>query len=188
MYDVKITILEDKDNPPIYFLLCENNIMVSQFKAFITKSTKIRFNKTNALYKIENDKFKKCEQSDRINTRDSKFMIKNPSDIVIPTIPTDSMCRPSIIYLIRTREYIDKNEHIYKIGRTTQQANKRLASYSKGSELHFAISVLCNVVSLETSLKQIFIENFDQCLNIGTEYFKGDPRKMIKIIYDESSK
>jgi len=37
------------------------------------------------------------------------------------------------VYLLREREFIDLDEPIYKLGKTIQQPNTRLAGYPKGS-------------------------------------------------------
>jgi len=44
------------------------------------------------------------------------------------------------IYLIRTREFVNSNKEIYKIGKTSQELNKRISSYGKGCELLFTLN------------------------------------------------
>jgi hypothetical protein len=94
----------------------------------------------------------------------------------------------SYIYLIREREFINKNEQVYKVGRTTQERGliiKRFKAYKKGSEIIFLKSVEnTQVNTIENVVKKIFNEKFKKH-NDGTEYFIGSPDEMCKIIFNE---
>lgn len=96
--------------------------------------------------------------------------------------------RISYIYLIREREFINKNEQVYKVGRTTQERGltiKRFTAYKKGSEIIFLKSVCTTQVnSIENVIKKLFNEKFKKH-NDGTEYFIGYPNEMCKIIFNE---
>jgi len=96
--------------------------------------------------------------------------------------------RISYIYLIREREFINKNEQVYKIGRTTQEKGltiERFKAYKKGSEIIFLKSVEnTHVNTIENIIKKIFNEKFKKH-NDGTEYFIGSPDEMCKIIFNE---
>lgn len=90
------------------------------------------------------------------------------------------------IYLLREREFLNKCEHVYKVGRTEQeepsQYLQRLRSYKKGSQL-VSISP-CNTSYLkkvEDKIIKIFNKKFIKH-NDGREYFIGNPDKMYKII------
>lgn len=92
------------------------------------------------------------------------------------------------IYLIREREFIRLNEPVFKIGRGAQNADrvvKRVATgYKKGSEIW--LTIRCPITlykNVETSLKSMFCERF-QKHGDGSEYFSGDPTRMIQIITD----
>jgi hypothetical protein len=93
----------------------------------------------------------------------------------------------SYIYLLRTREFLTLDKEIYKVGRTTQQANntiRRLTQYTKGSEIVMVLDVPKekNVVAVETDIKRKFSEIFIKH-DDGTEWFQGDVREMKKIIW-----
>ena len=96
--------------------------------------------------------------------------------------------RISYIYLIREREFINKNEQVYKVGRTTQKRGltiERFRAYKKGSEIIFLKSVEnTRVNTIENVIKKIFNEKFKKH-NDGTEYFIGSPDEMCKIIFKE---
>lgn len=100
---------------------------------------------------------------------------------------TDPETKVSYIYLIREREFLKRGEPIYKVGRTTQQPDSRIArfdAYKKGSEL--ILLVQCRndkVVAIETEIKHMFKIVFKSNSD-GTEYFDGEPDKMSDIIYE----
>ena len=91
------------------------------------------------------------------------------------------------IYLIREREFINTNEEVYKVGATVQKGTTlqltRLKNYKKGSQLLCACR--CDpiiVFEIESKIKKIFKEKFVKHGD-GTEYFIGEPLKMLEIIY-----
>ena len=89
----------------------------------------------------------------------------------------------SYIYLLREREFFRLNGNIYKIGKTEQEPNNRLAGYPKGSEVVLFMNVRdCHAI--EGKIIYIFKNIFKQRTDIGTEYFEGDRDYMIKIICD----
>jgi len=90
------------------------------------------------------------------------------------------------IYLIREREFLLRNEHVYKHGKTClSEANlalPRLNKYKKGSELLFIRQVPCHTVHIiESNITQRFKTVFEKH-NDGYEYFIGDPFVMINEI------
>lgn len=86
------------------------------------------------------------------------------------------------IYLLQEREFVNSNENIYKIGRTIKENFTRFNQYPKGSKLLFQI--ICNdCIKIEKLILNKFKQQFSQCKNIGNEYFKGDYKNMIDIIY-----
>ena len=86
------------------------------------------------------------------------------------------------IYLIQEREFIKTNENIYKIGKSTQENNTRIKQYPKGSKLLF--QMICeNCHNIEKILIKKFKDNFKLRKDIGNEYFEGDIKNMIDIIF-----
>ena len=86
------------------------------------------------------------------------------------------------IYLLQEREFIKTKENIYKIGKTTQQNNNRFKQYPKGSILLFQI-ICSNCHKIEKNLIYIFKQQFKQYNDIGREYFEGDYKLMMDLIY-----
>ena len=83
------------------------------------------------------------------------------------------------IYLIREREFLDKNEKVYKHGKTcisdATLILPRLKQYKKGSELLFVMQVPIDKINIiESSITQRFKKLFDKHSD-GLEYFIGDP-------------
>ena len=90
-------------------------------------------------------------------------------------------------YIIREREFIKTNENIYKIGKTTQELHKRMASYPKDSESILSLNVPdCHI--FERTIINLFRGVFIQRTDIGTEYFEGDVNQMIELAYNEYRK
>jgi len=85
------------------------------------------------------------------------------------------------IYLLRTREFIQLNQPVYKMGRTDQPLEKRMKGYPKGSQLLYS-DICCHTVNTETIILRYFKTQFIHRKDIGKEYFEGDPNKMIEII------
>lgn len=90
------------------------------------------------------------------------------------------------IYLIREREFLLRDEPVFKIGRGEQDADRVVKSvatgYKKGSEIW--LTIRCPILKykdVESSLKSTFRERFTQHVD-GSEYFSGDPTEMIKFI------
>jgi T5orf172 domain len=86
------------------------------------------------------------------------------------------------IYLLQEREFIKTKENVYKIGRTKQENHKRFQQYPKSSILLFQmICDDCN--NIEKRVIEQFKEKFNQRKDIGYEYFEGDYKVMINMIY-----
>jgi hypothetical protein len=82
------------------------------------------------------------------------------------------------IYLLQTREFVNSNQPIYKIGKTTKSNFIRFNQYPNGSVLLFQSSCYdCN--ELERKIINLFTMRYKICSLIGREYFEGDSRKMI---------
>jgi hypothetical protein len=97
------------------------------------------------------------------------------------------------IYLVELTQFrtekilrIAKNkthDSIYKIGRTRQENYNRLASYPKGSRLLLHLEV-SNYVMAERELKIIFKQKFEHSPEYGTEYFWGNGKEMMSVIWN----
>jgi hypothetical protein len=86
------------------------------------------------------------------------------------------------IYLLQEREFINTKENIYKVGRTKMDNLKRFNQYPKQSALLF--HMICNnCVYSEALVIKEFKDKFKQRTDIGNEYFEGDLKLMIEIIY-----
>jgi len=91
------------------------------------------------------------------------------------------------IYILQTREFINAEKNIYKIGKSGQENLKRFNSYPKGSKLIMQVICSdCNIV--EKNIIDLFKEKYTQKKDIGTEYFEGDINQMKDDIYDECKK
>ena len=89
----------------------------------------------------------------------------------------------SYIYLLREREFFRLNEDIYKIGKTEQEPNNRLAGYPKGTEVVLFMNTRdCH--TKEGAIIDIFKKIFIQRTDVGKEYFEGNRDYMVEIICD----
>ena len=91
----------------------------------------------------------------------------------------------SYIYLIQERENFEKDNNVFKYGRTTQEPNNkinRLQNYKKGSKILLVME--CEnekVKSIEKNIKVIFDSKFKRHSD-GYEHYIGDKDEMKKII------
>ena len=86
------------------------------------------------------------------------------------------------IYLLQEREFIKSKENIYKVGMTQKENHKRFNQYPKGSVLLF--QMICNnCKNIEKQIIKLFKEQFNHRKDIGSEYFEGEYKSMIKLIY-----
>lgn len=84
------------------------------------------------------------------------------------------------IYLLWPKEYLDKDEYTYKIGRTSQEKNKRFYGYINGTILIYQ-EFVNNNRNIEKMLINEFKIHFKQSSR-GNEYFNGNVMKMLEII------
>ena len=86
------------------------------------------------------------------------------------------------IYLLQEREFIRTKDNVYKVGMTRKENYERFKQYPKGSVLLF--QMICNnCKSIEKLVLKKFKETFKQRKDIGNEYFEGEYKGMIDIIY-----
>lgn len=85
-------------------------------------------------------------------------------------------------YFLREREFVLRNEDVYKIGITVQENPwNRLNQYKKGSEI-ILLWHLQNPKKLEDDVKKVFRYKFTQHMD-GIEYFEGDKDEMFQCIH-----
>jgi len=86
------------------------------------------------------------------------------------------------IYLLQEREFVNLNENVYKIGKTTQEGLRRLANYPKGSRL--ILHIHCNdCTKCELEIIDLFKKNFIS-RDESKEHFQGSIELMITLIVD----
>lgn len=85
------------------------------------------------------------------------------------------------LYLIHTREFINTNSPVYKLGKTTQERTARFREYTKGSRL--LLHIRCtNCHREERELIQLFTKKYKRRKDYGAEYFEGDCDSMVNDI------
>ena len=87
------------------------------------------------------------------------------------------------IYLLKEREFLNSGEDVYKIGKTTQQNDKRFRQYPKNSVLLFQ-SICSDCSSIQKIIISKFRVEFKQRKDIGIEYFEGNFMLMINYLLD----
>ncbi len=84
------------------------------------------------------------------------------------------------IYVIQTREYINKNENVYKIGRTGLIRERMNTRYPEHSKIYF-INPVNNIRLCETYLlRTLRYRNF--IVKQGREYFEGNIDEILNIV------
>jgi hypothetical protein len=87
------------------------------------------------------------------------------------------------IYLLQTREFINSNLPVYKVGKTKQINNLRFISYPKGSILMGQLRCKdCN--ACEKQILTLFDNKYKNRQDLGREYYEGEYRSMILDIMD----
>jgi hypothetical protein len=94
------------------------------------------------------------------------------------------MSSENYIYLLKPFLSIEKNENVYKIGKTHRNNLKRFSEYPIGSKLIFQLACL-NCDTMEKKLLDVYKSIFIFRKDYGLEYFEGDSKEMIKIIFEE---
>jgi hypothetical protein len=116
----------------------------------------------------------------KIKLHDLKNVKKNEKKMSIneSVVFTNNLKAEQYIYLLQTREFLNSNQPIYKIGKTTKSNFIRFNQYPNGSVLLFQSSCYdCN--ELERRIINLFTMRYKICTLIGREYFEGDSRNMI---------
>ena len=86
------------------------------------------------------------------------------------------------IYLLQEREFIKTKENIYKVGMTKKENHIRFNQYTKCSVLLFQM-ICYNCKNIEKQIIKLFKEKFKHRRDIGNEYFEGEYKSMIELIY-----
>ena len=84
------------------------------------------------------------------------------------------------MYLIHTREMVNANKDIYKIG-SSIDLDKKIKQYPNGSNILLLFTCI-NSKSCEKNLLKLFKERFIQKSYYGTKYFQGNSSLMIREI------
>jgi hypothetical protein len=81
------------------------------------------------------------------------------------------------VYMIREREFVRLGEMTYKIGKTTQKPNSRLAGYPNNSEVVLYIKTPdCD--KTEKTLIAEFDKRYTHRKEYGREYYEGNESQM----------
>ena len=86
------------------------------------------------------------------------------------------------IYLIHVREFLHKNECVYKIGRTDHLL-QRITQYPKGSKLLFCMNVNDNRLA-ERDLLNILARQYKIRVDIGAEYIEGALDSILQTMFN----
>jgi hypothetical protein len=97
------------------------------------------------------------------------------------------MSKKEHCYINYEREFINSSEETYKLGRTSQEGDKRLKQYPKGTEQIIKIHV-SNSINCENEIIKEFKKKFKHRVDIGREYFEGNISDMIKIFINITDK
>jgi hypothetical protein len=90
--------------------------------------------------------------------------------------------KTNYIYLLKTREFVNTGEYIYKVGRTSKENFERFNQYPKGSIIYYQ-QICNNCVNMERIILKLFQEKFKHKTKFGREYFEGCYKDMIDVIY-----
>ena len=83
-----------------------------------------------------------------------------------------------VIYLLKTREFVNSGQNVFKIGKSSKPGTTRTSDYPKGSILYFLITVV------NEDLIDLFSIEFVQKKEYGNEYFEGDYKKIIRFMLE----
>jgi len=86
------------------------------------------------------------------------------------------------VYIMHTRECLNANLPIYKIGRS-HNLGKRIKQYPSGSNIICVMPCKTSIIC-EQLLIEIFKTKFIHKKNYGNEYFEGDYEVMVQTIID----
>jgi len=87
------------------------------------------------------------------------------------------------IYLAQTRDCFDKDNNVFKIGRTTKY-EQRKKGYPKGT-IFFLQRLCLKSIEMERTILSKAKALFKNRTDYGNEYFEGDLRSMIDLINSE---
>ena len=100
----------------------------------------------------------------------------------INNIPNNKTISDNYIYILQDRTSVQLNTNIYKIGKTKQSNLKRFSAYPKGYKIIMLMECFnCDII--ENKLIKLFKSKYEQVLEYGNEYFKGDLIEMKKDIF-----
>ena len=85
------------------------------------------------------------------------------------------------LYLIHVREFLNKGENVFKVGRT-ENLTQRMSQYPKGSKLLFCMDAI-DCRKAENEVISILAQDFKLRRDLGREYIEGDLERIIETIY-----
>ena len=85
------------------------------------------------------------------------------------------------IYMIREREFINSNENIFKIGKSTKIVN-RMPAYPKQSKIYMIFYSPYNIHKMEKFIINKCDEMFVCRHDIGREYYECSSESMLRLL------
>jgi hypothetical protein len=82
------------------------------------------------------------------------------------------------IYMIKEREFINADQNVFKIGRSTN-VTVRLMKYPKDSQ-PILMMKCSDIIACEKQVIRSFKDKFTHRTDVGTEYFEGDESEMMR--------
>jgi hypothetical protein len=86
------------------------------------------------------------------------------------------------IYLVWLREFLNKNEAVYKVGRTNH-LSQRMTQYSKGSRL-ISITWTADTCTSKAKVCAELSRHFVNRKDIGRDYYQGNVNQIESVIQD----
>jgi hypothetical protein len=103
------------------------------------------------------------------------FFVRPKTGGCEPRVDSGARQTHGFLYLIRTRASINAVETVYKVGKTTQTVEKRLAGYDKGCEIILVRPMPIDLLhEAEAAAISQLREEFRLREDYGREYFEGD--------------
>jgi hypothetical protein len=127
-------------------------------------------------YKVRSE-LKINELQSMKNTKVIELKAKSLKELLMKAKRED---KDEFIYLLKTREFVNSGQDIYKIGKTVNPTN-RMGNYGKGAKVK--MMHWCNDCDKsERELIKLFDEKFIKQVDIGREYYKGELHHMVNEI------
>jgi hypothetical protein len=113
-----------------------------------------------------------------INVKQSKNTASKNIKVIVDAVnDIQEQSKDGYFYVLQEREFIHKNEPVYKIGRTINPSH-RLSKYPAGSQVLFMCEVP-DYKATEQAVIDMLDEKFKKRRDIGAEYYEADSRKLL---------